>query len=247
VIDDGYYSRDEVPIRCLPILVISWVVVLVLLTGILYATGDDSADALGHIPTISYTAIGFPANRFFAVGLAILSLFVIAVCFIESDILHFWGASISSKLIFYTSCVTSILLFLTGQFNLGEIPFVHNIISFFAFSSVVVLNLFSVIGEINTDHEKLTALKLSCISVPVCNLVGLACLAQTDPTPLQFDLLGICEYIVVIGACIGTALYHFNFRGVQVLFCVELPRSEQPGSADLPAGLIVPEVAQPTS
>jgi hypothetical protein len=239
------YSRDEVPVRCLPVFVIAWVVVLVIITAILYGIGDLPSQALGHLPTISYTAIGFPADRIFAIGLGVLSFLVVSVCLIESDVLHFWSAPVLGNLLFYVSLGTATLLFLTGQFNLGEIPIVHNLVAFFAFSSVVVLNMFSVIGEISTDHERLTTVKLSCIAVPVCNLFGLAFIAQCEKSSVQFDLLGVCEYVVVIGACIGTALWYFNFRGIQVLFCVELPRNEEREASDLPQGLMETEPEGP--
>jgi hypothetical protein len=117
----------------------------------------------------------------------------------------------------------------------------HNFISWFAFCSVIVLNALSVIGEILCDQESLTTLKLCCIAVPTCNLIGLAFLSRVAPTALQFDLLAVCEYVVVIGACIGTALYSVNFRGIQVLLCIELPHEGQPQMDDLPAGLIQAE------
>jgi hypothetical protein len=154
-----------------------------------------------------------------------------------SPTFFFWNAPIIGKLILYLSFVSSLLLFLIGQFNLGEIPVAHNLIAWFGFCRVVILNLLSVIGEIICGQEKWTALKLSCVAVPLCNLVGLAFISRVETTALQFNLLGAFEYIVVIGGCIGTALYYFNFQRIQVLFCVEIPSEDVPETDDLPKNI----------
>jgi hypothetical protein len=67
----GVSSKDEIPARYLPILIIVWIAILVISIGILYATRDSEDSAPGQFPTISYTAINFPANRIFAIGLAV--------------------------------------------------------------------------------------------------------------------------------------------------------------------------------
>jgi uncharacterized membrane protein YiaA len=244
---DLSYSKDEIPVRYLPVLLITWVVTLIIVTGVLYATDSDPTPSPGQFPTISYTAMGFPANRLFAVGLAIISFLIVPIGIIESDVFHFWNAPIIGNLILYTSFITSILLFLIGQFNLAEIPLAHNLISWFGFCFVIVLNLLSVIGEIRTDQEKLTGVKLSCITVPICNLIGLAFISQIEENELRFNLLGVFEYVVVIGACVGTALYYFNFRRIQVLISVEMPREDRPDLEDLPKDLIEGEIEQGSS
>jgi hypothetical protein len=229
MLDDRSCSRDEIPVLWLPFLIIAFVFVLVIVTALFYAFGDSHAP--GPCPTLSYAAMGFPANRFFAVGLALLSFLLIILCIFESDVFRLWDSPMVSNLIFYTSCATGTLFFLTGQINLGEIPDVHSLLSFFAFVTLLVVNLLSVIGEIRTDKERLTGVKLCCIIVPMWNLIGLAVASRLDETALQFAIFGIFEYIVVLGGCVGVALYFLNLRNVQVVLCVEMPPDDPPGDA----------------
>jgi hypothetical protein len=227
MVNEDAFSRDELPVRYLPFLVVGLVGVVVAITAVLYAFSDNSAP--GPCPTISYTAIGFPANRFFAVGLALTSVLIVSLCFIQADVFRLIEAPVIANLIMYTSFLSGVLFFLTGQFNLGEMPVVHSMIAFFAFFSVIILNLYSLIGEIRTGKERLTAVKLSCVVVPIWNLVGLALLGQMEVTPVQFAIFGIFEYVVVLGGSIGAGLYFFDLRGVHVFFCVEMPQERASG------------------
>jgi hypothetical protein len=120
----------------------------------------------------------------------------------------------------------------------------HKLIAWCAFCSLLVLNLLSVIGEIRTDQEKLTAVKLSIVAVSGWNLFGLAAISRVDVNELQFNLLGIFEYVVLIGVVVGTALYYFNFRKFKVLFCVEMPEEDETEKMERAESLIEGEVEE---
>jgi hypothetical membrane protein len=85
------------------------------------------------------------------------------------------------------SLISSVLFAPVGPFNMQD-TLAHSTISFVPFLIMIAA---MVVGEIQTQREKFTSLKLICIAVTFWNLFGMAALVRVKETSIRFSLLGI--------------------------------------------------------
>jgi hypothetical membrane protein len=186
---------------------------------ILYARGHPAP--LGHFPTISVAASAWPGDRLFAIGLGVTSVLLFANFCVVADQFALANSIALSHTIRVLSLISSVLLAPVGLFNMQD-SIAHNTISFVAFLIMIAAMAAMIVGEVRTQREKFTSLKLICISIAFWNLLGMAALASVEETPIRFSLLGVFEYFVLIGTAVVVGLLYNNFRQLQVIFCVDL-------------------------
>jgi hypothetical membrane protein len=218
--EEQHSSRVPLSLNWFPIASIVVIFGVIAVVVVLYAR--DPPVQPGLFPTISITATLWPGDRLFAIGLGVAAILLFVNFSIVADQFQLANSTGLSRTILVLSLISSILLALVGLFNMQDSLTAHNTISFVAFLILIAAMAVMVVGEIRIQREKFTSLKLSCIAIAFWNLLGMAALTRVEETPIRFSLLGICEYLVLLGTVVVIGLFYHTFRQVQVIFSVEL-------------------------
>jgi len=226
--------RVHLEVTWFPILPVALLGLDILVVVILYATGSPSHP--GIFPTVSYTAIPWPGNRIFAIGMGIAGVLIMAIFVVVSSQFQLGNAVVIGKALLYVSLVCGVLFALTGLFNLGEVGMLHSGTALALFLSLIAVNLLTAIGEIRINQRKFTVWKLIGPVICFCLLIAMVVLKQIKESAIQFSFLGFCEYIVLIIVSTALCLCYHNFKQLQIIFCVEMPADPSAGSSSVALG-----------
>jgi hypothetical protein len=178
-----------------------------------------------RLPTISYSAIYFPGTRIIAVGLGIVSISTVFLFHLIGDYFAVHQKLIG-HLVKLLSLFCAILFVVTGAINFGEKPRAHSLFALAAFSCLVVLNLITLIGEIQIGNAKHRGLKLLCFILGFVSVFGMMESVKRREHDFWCSMIAVFEHVIVLTATVAIIFYKYEFSQLKIALQFDLgPRS----------------------
>ena len=216
-------------IQWIPVSAVGVFLIMVITMTIFYVN-DDTFD-FPALPTVSVLGEIWPNHRIFAVCLGVISCILCSMGLFLADYMTQNHGSITGG-IFPFSLFTGFMLTLTGIFNFGEFPQIHNVVAAVAFVSLLVMTIWVLVDDKRTQSGSYIGIRT--VGVVVGGLATGCMILNTalgSKTTFRTSLTAIFEYILL--ACIVSLMGAFYFP-FKTLDCnLEFDASESMRSNDL--------------
>lgn len=209
----------------LPIITIVVIFFTLLLNYVLYCI--QGRFSISSLPTFSETAMFYPMSKIFAVGVSGFAFlfFFDGELFCDYMSLNNYP---KSKFMRFFPPIVSILFTITCCVNKSEHPNIHGCFSCISFFTLLIFAIWTFYALKKQNILRNKILRFSLIIIGIISTIGIIVTAPLTKFQYISIIQAVIEYVMVLALLIFFGLWFFDFKRIEIDFCVIRTVIEEP-------------------